>query len=242
MTQYIYPHQIESALRRFFEMKSYSTPTYVGNEVRDIRFNNHNFNPVFLRISSNQNGKVYEIPSLICEPIVRTEITSESIGESITPLSVIDSQTRRTADSIFKYFFSGNRYNYLNYLGLKKATTSKGEVYYGASGLILNSNFEPIMIGLNEYRKDGVTIHFERCVLKVSPEVFISEGLLEKAIVKKLIPFYSRYDIEGGTARIEIDDISKYVVKPVPPKANVQETMKEIMHTYKDEILKDILP
>lgn len=240
MAQYVYSYQIESALRRFFEMKSYGTPTYVGNEVRDIRFNNHNFNPVFLRISSNQNGKVYEIPSLICEPVVRNEITAESIGESVTPLSVIDSQTRRTADSIFKYFFSGNRYNY--YLGLKKATTSKEEVYYGASGLILNSNFEPIMIGLNEYRKDGAVIHFERYVLKVSPEVFISEGLLEKAIVKKLIPFYSRYDIERGTARIEIDDISKYVVKPVPPKANVQETMKEIMHTYKDEILKDILP
>lgn len=240
MAQYVYSYQMESALRRFFEMKSYGTPTYVGNEVRDIRFNNHNFNPVFLRISSNQNGKVYEIPSLICEPVVRNEITVESIGESVTPLSVIDSQTRRTADSIFKYFFSGNRYNY--YLGLKKATTSKEEVYYGASGLILNSNFEPIMIGLKEYRKDGAVIHFERCVLKVSPKVFISEGLLEKAIVKKLIPFYSRYDIERGTARIEIDDISKYVVKPVPPKANVQETMKEIMHTYKDEILKDILP
>ena len=241
MAQYVYSYQIESALRRFFEMKSYGTPTYVGNEVRDIRFNNHNFNPVFLRISSNQNGKVYEIPSLIREPVVGTEITAESIGESVTPLSVIDSQTRRTADSIFKYFFSGNRHH-SNYLGLKKATTSKGKVYYGASGLILNSNFEPIMIGLNEYRKDGAVIHFERCVLKVSPEVFISEGLLEKAIVKKLIPFYSRYNIEGGTVRIEVDDISKYVVKPVPPKAHVQETMKEIMHTYKDEILKDILP
>lgn len=242
MAQHVYSYQMEFVLRRFFEMKSYGTPIYVGNEVMDIRFNNHNFNPVFLRVSSNQNGKVYEIPSLIREPIVITEITAESIGESVTPLSVIDYQTRRTADSIFKYFFSGRRYNYLNYLGLKKATTSKGEVYYGASGLILNSNFEPIMIGLNEYRKDGPLIHFERCVLKVSPEVFISEGLLEKAIVKKLIPFYSRYNIEEGTARIEVDDISKYVVKPVPPKANVQETMKEIMHTYKDEILKDILP
>lgn len=241
MAQHIYSYQMESALRRFFEMKSYGTPAYVGNEVKDIRFNNHNFNPVFLRISSNQNGKVYEIPSLICEPTVRTEITTESIGESVTPLSVINSQTRRTADSIFKYFFSGNRYGYLNYLGLKKATTGKGEVYYGAAGLILNSNFEPIMIGLEEYRKDGATIHFERHVLKVSPEVFISEGLLEKAIVKKLIPFYSTYNIREGTARIEVDDISKYVVKPVPPKANVQETMKEIMHTYKDEILKDIL-
>lgn len=230
---------MESALRRFFEMKSYSIPTYVGNEVRDIRFNNHNFNPVFLRISSNQNGKVYEIPSLICEPIVRAEITAESIGESVTPLSVINSQTRRTADSIFKYFFYVGRGRYSDHLGLRKATTGKGEVYYGAPGLILNSNFEPIMIGLNEYKKDCT---FERCVLKVSPEVFISKGLLEKAIVRKLIPFYSRYNINGRTVRIEIDDISKYVVKPVPPKANVQETMKEIMHTYKDEILKGILP
>lgn len=242
MAQYVYPYQIESALRGFFEIKSYGIPAYVGCEMSDIRFNNHNFNPVFLRISSNQNGKVYEIPSLICESVVRAEITAGLIGESVTPLSVIDSQIRRTTDSIFKYFFSRNRYNSLNYLGLKKATTSKGEVYYGASGLILNSNFEPIMIGMNEYGKDGDTIHFERCVLKVSPEVFISEGLLEKAIVKKLIPFYSRYNIEGGTVRIEVDDISKYVVKPVPPKANVQKTMKEIMHTYKDEILEGIIP
>lgn len=242
MTQVSFSYQLTSVLRRFFEEKSYSTPTFVGNNDSTVRFNNHNFNPVFLRISGNQEGKVCEIPSLIRDFGVEGSIFSRDVGDLVTPLSILDSQTRRTADSIFKYFFTPSRHGYSNYIGLKKAETSKGKVYYGAPGLILDHNFEPIVIGLSEYVEDEGTRRFERHVLKVNPNVFLSDGLLEKAIIKKLIPFYTRYDVEGRTVRVEVDNISKYIVKPVPPKERrVQESLRGFLSTYKDEILENIL-
>lgn len=236
MIQYNYSEQIRRALNRFFEGSSYSTPIYVGDNIADIRFNNHNFNPVFLRISNNHTRGVYEVPSAICNSRTVTEVISESFGDIVAPLSIINIQTRRSADSILKYLF-----NNTNYLGLKKAVTSKGKVYYGTPGLILDSDFKPIMIGISGYIKTGSGVTFDKHVLKISPRVFISDGLLEKTIIKKLIPYYTSNSIDGSTVRVEIDDIDGYVVKPVPPKDKVQETMKDIMYTYRDEILEDFI-
>lgn len=236
-----FSYQMARTLRLFFEIKNFSIPAYVGYEDREVRFNNHNFNPVFLRISSNQGDGRYEIPSLGRDIDIINSIGTHSVGDYVVPLSVIGSQARRTADSMLKYFFELPRRSYSYVLGLKKAVTNKGEVYYGAPGLILNSNFEPLVIGMTEYDREEFSGTFNRHVLKVNPEVFVSEGFLEKAIIKKLIPFYSRNDVEGRTVRVEVDNISKYIVKPVPPKGGVQETFKNMMHLYKDEILKDNL-
>lgn len=233
-------YQMTRTLRLFFDVKNYNLPYYVGNENMEVRFNNHNFNPVFLRVSDNLGKGRCEVPSLVGDAHIRDVICSGSVSEYVVPLTVIDSQARRTACSMLKYFFKRPRMSsYI--LGLKKAITNKGEVYYGAPGLILNSNFEPLVIGMTEYDRKEFSGTFNRHVLKVSLDVFVSEGFLEKAIIKKLIPFYTRNDIDGRTVKVEVDDISKYVVKPVTPKGGVQETFKNMMHLYKDEILNDIL-
>lgn len=235
-----YSSQVIPAFCRFFEEKTWIIPNYVGNVV-DVRVNDHNFNPIFLRISGCQSGDVFEVPSLINNLTTQIDTRDKLFGEHVVPLTVIGSQARRTADSVFKYFFQISRRSYQDYLGLKKAITSKGEVYYGAPGLILNSNFEPIAIGLSEYTVLNDSLVLNRHVLKVSPNVFTSEGLLEKVIIKRLIPFFTRHNMEGRTVRVEIDDISQYIVKPVIPNARVQESMKDILHTYKDEILNGLL-
>lgn len=238
----ILSYQMARTLRLFFETKYYSSTTYVGGENGEVRFNNHNFNPVFLRVfSRNLEKERCEVPSLIrnCDNI--ETICSGSVNEYVAPLTVIGSQARRTTDSMLKYFFEKPRRFSYRILGLKKAVTSKGKVYYGAPGLILNSNFEPLVIGITEYEIGASSRTFSRHILKVNPIVFTSEDFFEKALIKKIIPFYTRNEIEGKTVKVEVDDISKYVVKPVTPKGGVQETFKNMMHLYKDEILKDIL-
>ncbi len=236
-----FSRQMTNTLCLFFDYKNFSRPAYVGDGNREVRFNNHNFNPIFLRVSSNQGDGKYEIPSLIRDTNISDIIGTRSVGEYVVPLTVISTQTRRTAASMLRYFFESPRGSYFYTLGLMKAITNKEEVYYGAPGLILNSNFEPLVIGMTEYDRGGVSGTFNRHVLKINPDVFVSESFLEKAIIKKLIPFYTRKDVEGRTVRVEVDNISKYIVKPVPPKDGVQETLKGMMHTYKDEILKDLL-
>lgn len=232
-------YQMANILRMFFIEKNFERVSYVGYNNEEVRFNNHNFNPVFLRISSNQGNEKYEIPSLIKDATVEDSFYYHLIGDYVAPLTIIDTQTRRTADSMLKYFFGSARGSYI--LGLKKAVSSKGVVYYGAPGLILNSNFEPLVIGMTEYNRGVISRTFNRNILKINPSVFVSEGFLEKAIIKKLIPFYTRYAINGITVRVEVDDISKYVVKPVPPEEGVQETLKGMMHTYKNEILNNLI-
>ena len=231
-------YQMIRTLRLFFETKYYNPAPYVGGENREVRFNNHNFNPVFLRVfSRNLEKERCEVPSLVRDCDIREAICSGSVNEYAVPLTVIDSQIRRTTDSMLKYFSEKPRRFSFRILGLKKAVTSKGKVYYGAPGLILNSNFEPLAIGITEYERIAPYRH----ILKVNPAVFTSEDFFEKAIIKKLIPFYTRNEIDGRTVKVEVDDISKYVVKPVTPNGGVQETFKNMMHLYKDEILKDIL-
>lgn len=235
-------YQMTYTLRLFFETKYYNPAHYVGGGDREVRFNNHNFNPVFLRVfSRNLEKERCEVPSLVRNCDIAEAICSGSVNEYAVPLTVIGSQTRRTADSMLKYFFEKPRGLSSHILGLKKAVTSKGKVYYGAPGLILNSNFEPLVIGITEYERSASCETFGRHILKVNPIVFTSEGFFEKALIKKLIPFYTRNEIDGRTVKVEVDDISKYVVKPVTPKGGVQETFKNMMHLYKDEILKDIL-
>ena len=234
-------YQMSNSLRAFFEEKNYGRTVHVGDSNNEVRFNNHNFNPVFLRISSNQDGSKFEVPSLIRDALVRDSICNHTVGEYAIPLTVISTQSRRTADSMLKYFFDRSRRNYYYVLGLKKAVTSKGEVYYGAPGLILNGNFEPLIIGITEYNRGEISGNFERHVLKISPSVFVSEGFLEKAIIKKLIPFYTGNTIDQKTVKVEVDNISKYIVKPNAPKYDVQKNLKEILHTYQDEILDNLL-
>lgn len=236
MEQPSYSRQLVIAFNNVFDIKYFGTAGYVGNNNTEIRFSNYNFNPVFLRISCKQNGSIYEVPSLINNISVQSDILYGVVDEVICPLSVNSNQIKRTSDSIFKYLFQIGGFS-TTYLGLNKVTTHKGDVYYGAPGLILNSSFEPIMIGISEYKKvvDGEGLN--RHVLKVSPNVFMSNGIIEKAIIKKLIPFYTSRNLGGKTVKVEIDDISKYIVRPVPPKANVQKEMKEILHTYKEDII-----
>lgn len=242
MTQDLSRQMIDT-LYNFFTRKSYIDVEYVGYQNSEIRFNSYNFNPVFLKVSSNQGREKYEVPSLVDNFDIREIIKKSLVGDYVVPLSVINTQTRRTADSMLKYFFNSKirEYGSSYVLGLNKAVTSKGEVYYGAPGLILNKDLEPIIIGMVEYMQENSNTTFYRNVLKINPNVFVSEGFLEKAIIKKLIPFYTRTNIGLSTTRVEIDDISKYIVKPVSPMGGVQKTLKDMMHTYKDEILDDLL-
>lgn len=232
-------YQLRNALLKFFDQKNFTPQQYVGGDNPDIRVNSHNFNPVFIRAVNKPNG-IVEIPSVIRDFDSEDTMNGNNIGEVVAPLSVISSQSRRTTDSMLKYFFLSTRYT--NILGLRKAVTSKGEVYYGAPGLILDKNFNPVIIGVYILSKDRTySERFERNILKIDPKVFSSNGFLEKAIIKKLIPFYTSHSIDGKTVKVEVDNISQYVVKPNIPGANIQESMKELLSVYKDEILTDIL-
>ncbi len=227
------------ALKDFFYPKRYSFCSYVGGNNNTVRVNSNNFNPVFLRVTNKPYDNIVELPSIIRD--FNWEFSRNDAEELVAPLSVIGSQSAGTVDSILKYFFLNGRAG--NVIGLKKAVTKKGEIYYGAPGLILDKDFNPIIIGICVLTNNIAPLlrKLKRNILKIDSKVFCSNGSLEKAIIKKLIPFYTSNIIDCKTVKVEIDDISQYIVKPNIPGANIQEDIKELLSTYKDEILADIV-
>lgn len=187
-------------------------------------------------------GDNIEIPSIAriyYENIIHDNLTHSNVKleRIILPLYTNgNSQSRRTFDGIMREFFCKPLLNQR----VLKVTTNKGDTYYGGYGLILDEQFNPLlMCGLKarkvitEYGDDAevVPIQYYRTVCHVSPIVFAEPNkLINKGIIKKLIPLYTTMDINFPNASVGIsnspdsrkveviiDDFSKFFVSPIAP-------------------------
>ena len=141
------------------------------------------------------------------------------------------SQEMRTFDSIIAQF---TRVGYDK--RLQKITTSKGEVYYGGKGIIFDESYTPLLLCTLTARSvhtedNGNTMVYYRPVCHVSPKVFLeSNKLINKGIIKKLIPIYTSRDInlprsdyrfsnniENMKVKVIVDDFNKFFVEPIKP-------------------------
>lgn len=104
------------------------------------------------------------------------------------PLYVQGAESKRTADAMIQDM---SRCPVKN--RLIKVTSSKGLDFYGGSGLILDEHMNPMLVfgfkvKINRLERKMI---FLKPMCYVSPSVFSSEDLISKAIVKKVIPFYT---------------------------------------------------
>ncbi len=142
------------------------------------------------------------------------------------------SQERRTFDSIIAQLFTNVGYGER----LQKITTSKGEVYYGGKGIIFDESYAPLLLCTLTARKvhveeDGDNMVYYRPVCHVSPKVFLeSDKLINKGIIKKLIPYYTSRDMdfprndyrfssnpEDRKVKVIVDNFDKFFVEPIKP-------------------------
>lgn len=142
------------------------------------------------------------------------------------------SQERRTFDSIIKQLFTNVVYG----MRLQKITTNKGEVYYGGKGIIFDESYTPLLLCTLTARSvhtedNGNAMVYYRPVCHVSPKVFLeSDKLINKGIIKKLIPCYISRDIsfprsnysfssnpENRKVKVIVDNFNKFFVEPIKP-------------------------
>lgn len=166
-------------------------------------------------------------------------------------------QERRTFDSFIRQFFTGVGYNHR----LQKITSNKGEVYYGGKGLILDDKYNPLIIctlKAKKVQRDNETqMVYYRPVVYVSPTVFIEpDKLINKGIIKKLIPYYTNREITFPRPRtghfesvpdnsnnlkavVIIDNLDRFFVKPIvpKPKGNIEESLNECLIDNIEDIL-----
>jgi hypothetical protein len=138
------------------------------------------------------------------------------------------SRGRRTFDSIIAQLFTNVDYGER----LQKITTGKGEVYYGGKGIIFDESYAPLLLCTLTARKvhteeGGNSMVYYRPVCHVSPKVFLeSNKLINKGIIKKLIPYYTSRDInfprndysfisnpvEDRKVKVIVDNFNKFFI------------------------------
>lgn len=108
-----------------------------------------------------------------------------------------------------------------------KITTNTGEVYYGGNGYILDKDYNLLILyTLHGVMEDRI-LHYKTGRIYVNPKVFVSKGIVEKGIIKTVIPAFVQEGIMVDTNNIGVtaQDINIairnqngfiQVIKPLP--------------------------
>ena len=223
---------VHSAISVFNSNESGST-SQLGN---DLSLDSNNVFRRSLIIEVNNNE--VEIP-------VIARMHFERVSDNLTHPTIVGSkkiilplynnapdQERRTFDVIIRQLFTNVGYD----RRLQKITTNRGEVYYGGKGIIFDESYTPLLLCTLTARcihteDNGNTMVYYRPVCHVSPKVFLeSDKLINKGIIKKLIPCYTSRDIsfprsyysfsnnpEDRKAKVIVDNFNKFFVEPIKP-------------------------
>lgn len=252
-----YSWRYKNTLMRVFSECDDSAVSNVSNT--ETALDNHNvFNRLFVIDVSSDEIEVPVFARHAVESVVRGKLEFPYISHAskiVIPMYVNTyNMAARTADSIMNIFFSRTYFNQR----LQKVTTNKGEVYYGGRGIILDKDFNILFLCTIVCRRmehEGRQVmSYYKPVIHVSPQVFLrGDGLIDKSILKKVIPFYVSHNInsvntygyfrsdipEGTKPQILIDDISKFIenpAKPTPQKCS-DDVLNQILADNADEVL-----
>ena len=220
----------ESFLRDCFNIRPFSNPPYIVGDSPD-----GGSESIFGNILTADVKKqgLFEIPTLI-EGHVRNGISNcDTIYMPIGHTSSIIPK-RSVSPILFSFYQQSTMLATIN--------TSKGERYYGCSGLILNSEFKIIFITTVEgYIDSDGDFKPVRHICRIPPRTFINtSGLLEKAICKKFIPYLASLNIklyydglqyEYKKPTIIIEDCDRFLIKPTVPTAipNLNEALNDVV-------------
>lgn len=208
----------------FLNRGSISFPDYIKPH---LAFENNNVFNLFLKVDIS--GPEIDVP-LMCKYRVEEGLLdnfnhSNSLKEvAVTLFENSHPQVRRTASAIFKAFqMNDNRDR------LIKITTNTGEVYYGGNGYILDKDYNILILyTLHGVMEEDRFLHYKTGRIYVNPKVFVSNGLIEKGIIKTVIPAFVQEGIMVDTNNIEViaQDINTIignsngfvtqVIKPLP--------------------------
>ena len=221
-----------------------------------------------LSLDSNnvfRRSLIIEVNDEIEIPVIAREHFEDLVLEKIDyPLTVgtkriilplydnAPSQERRTFDSIIMQMFNNVRFG----MRLQKITTSKDEVYYGGKGIIFDENYTPLLLCTLAARKvhteeSGDSMVYYRPVCHVSPKVFLeSDKLINKGIIKKLIPFYTSKEVsfpnyrfgvnpESKKVKVVVDNFDKFFIEPIKPtpSAITNDALNECLIDNIDDIM-----
>ena len=240
-------------VRSVFNSSDCNNPTQLE---RELSLDSNNVFRRSLIIEVNDEMEIPVIAREHFEDLVLEKINYPlAVGTKRIILPLYDnapSQERRTFDSIIVQMFNNVRFD----MRLQKITTNKGEVYYGGRGIIFDESYAPLLLCTLTARKvhteeSGNSMVYYRPVCHVSPKVFLeSDKLINKGIIKKLIPFYTSKEVsfpnyrfgvnpESKKVKVVVDNFDKFFIEPIKPtpSATTNDALNECLIDNMDDIM-----
>ena len=240
-------------VRSVFNSSDCNNPTQLE---RELSLDSNNVFRKSLIIEVNDEVEIPVIAREHFEDLVLEKINYPlAVGTKRIILPLYDnasSQERRTFDSIIMQMFNNVGFN----MRLQKITTSKDEVYYGGKGIIFDESYAPLLLCTLAARKvhteeSGNSMVYYRPVCHVSPKVFLeSDKLINKGIIKKLIPFYTSEEVrfpncmfgvnpESKKVKVVVDNFDKFFIEPIKPtpSATTNDALNECLIDNMDDIM-----
>ena len=240
-------------VRSVFNSSECNNPTQLE---RELSLDSNNVFRRSLIIEVNDEMEIPVIAREHFEDLVLEKINYPlAVGTKRIILPLYDnapSQERRTFDSIIMQMFNNVRFG----MRLQKITTNKGEVYYGGKGIIFDESYAPLLLCTLTARKvhteeSGNSMVYYRPVCHVSPKVFLeSDKLINKGIIKKLIPFYTSEEVmfpdcmfgvnpESKKVKVVVDNFDKFFIEPIKPtpSAITNDALNECLIDNMDDIM-----
>lgn len=215
-----------NTVSKFFSGYSREDNDCTGNEF----FYNGGFNKFMTLKSCAEN----EIPVFCFETICRHIRTPQN--EVIIPLSYRKYNAGKSYKSAHMLLYHliqtplmGGR--------LTRVSASSGEMFYGSSGLLMDSNMNPMMLATVKTSTSLGVINLEELILYISPNIFTEEGFLNKYIRDKVIP----YVLSGAPFNCSIipginDNIARINYVQVIPKIIISDSINRFfISTPKNE-------
>lgn len=184
------------------------------------------------------NNRIY-VPSFMSTD-VRSIIMNKGYISNLDVVCDISSyfNTCKAASSsrILRVCFSNRRYRQFF-----KIDTGKGYGYNGINGVVLDDDFNPLIICCNVY--DIVGTRMKSCgpVCFISPRVFSNTDILSKFIVKNIIP--NIHNVSVGTFKPSVlitDRIDEFINKPkAPVDMDFNESIYSVLENHLNEIVNE---
>ena len=240
-------------VRSVFNSSDRNNPTQLE---RELSLDSNNVFRRSLIIEVNDEVEIPVIAREHFEDLVLEKINYPlAVGTKRIILPLYDnasSQERRTFDSIIMQMFNNVGFD----MRLQKITTSKNEVYYGGKGIIFDESYTPLLLCTIAARKvhteeSGNSMVYYRPICHVSPKVFLeSDKLINKGIIKKLIPFYTSEEVrfpdcmfgvnpESKKVKVVVDNFDKFFIEPIKPtpSAITNDALNECLIDNMDDIM-----
>lgn len=246
-----YSNTLETSLKKVINYSEKLPPELLLAELNNVPFK------TILRVSAHDG--IFEVPlivrksleGIINQNLISVQHSNDYILDTLYPLcseSIIIQ--RKTFDTIIKLFFLDSGWE------LRKIRLNDGSIYYGNRGIILDANFNPILlITLKAELVDNVC-KYKNIVIHISPSVFTNQTLLiNKGIIKKIIPFYIEnkfynpivnnfYDSGYFLDKTEfvIDSFDDFIYNPIKPSPSfcTNESMNQCILDHVHNILDNL--